>query len=143
MKPGLMWESSQPTTHEINATTERANSDVLSGNRATLVKAGHPAGFESFAPSWYAMRENTTKDIEESPHEMHHGAKFPWSAIPYRYGVFFKPAPTKFSISKLVLKREQKLQRCEEDKELGGERTREEALCHQHRHEDGRRSECG
>ena len=99
---GAAIEPCQPGVHQTNAVIERANSDSLSGTRASLVGAGHPSCFWSYAGPCYVFLDAITQgeDGSPSPYAIHTGKEFDGIALPYGTGVFFRPSPTKYSLSK-------------------------------------------
>ena len=99
---GVMHEPSQPGIHETNAIIERANGDILSGLRTSQVEAGHPGCMWPWSGPCYTFLESIgcDDDQEESSYKKHTGQDFDGIALPYGCGVFFKPAPTKYALSK-------------------------------------------
>ena len=102
---GARWEPSQPGVHQTNAIIERCNGDILAGSRANMCQAGLPACFWPYACPHYCHVENITCDEDDSsPWLLRRGSHFPGKALPLGCGVFFLPAPTKYTNSKSATK---------------------------------------
>ena len=92
---------SQPGMPQTNGLIESTNGDILSGTRAQLVEAGLPGCFWPWAAQCYCHHENTKLDAAgSSPWYRRHGAHWSARLYPFGCGVYFKPSPTKYKLSK-------------------------------------------
>jgi hypothetical protein len=91
----LVHERSQPGVPQNNAIIERTNQDIVTGTIASLVQAGLPPCFWSFAASCYCMLDNTDYAKGPSPWALTHGEEFGGLRVPFGTKVTFRPSPTK------------------------------------------------
>ena len=77
-------ERSQPGVPQNNGIIERANQDIIVGTIASLVHAGLPPCFWSFAASCYCMLDNTNDSKGPSPWALTHRSEFEGLRIPFR-----------------------------------------------------------
>merc|ERR1711978_189544 len=86
---------------KTNGLIESTNGDILPGTRAQLVEAGLPSCFWPWAAQCYCHHENTRLDAAgSSPWYRRHGAHWSARLYPCGCGVYFKPSPTKYKLSK-------------------------------------------
>ena len=98
---GINWEPSQPGVHHSNAVIERCNQDILYGSRVLLCQAGLQACFWPYASPYFCHIENITEDEDgNSAWKSRFGESFKGKAITLGCGVWFLPAPTKYTNSK-------------------------------------------
>ena len=98
---GIVNELSQPGMHETNAIIENMNGDMLAGSRTSLFQAGLPSCFWTYASPIYTFLENITEDDKgETAWFKRHQIPFTGEPIPLGALIFFKPADTKYKLSK-------------------------------------------
>ena len=97
----IVTDFSQPGIPQTNGLIEGTNGDILSGTRAQLVEAGLPGCFWPLAAKCYCHHENVKLDAAgSSPWYRRHGSRWEARLIPFGCGVYFKPAPTTYKLSK-------------------------------------------
>ena len=79
----------------------------MNDSRVALFQAGLPVCFWPYSSPYAAHIHNITIDPDtgESPWFKRYGSHFPGKGIPFGCGVWFLPAPTKYSNSKAAPKR--------------------------------------
>ena len=90
---------STPGIHKSNGIIERCNQDVLDGSRVSCCTGGLPGCFWSYASPCYTHLENITEDpdTENCAWNLRFNEWFKGLAIPFGFGIFFLPAPTKYT----------------------------------------------
>ena len=104
---GINWEACQPGVHHSNAIIERCNQELLNDCRVALFQAGLPACFWTYGSPYVSHIHNITLDPEDgkSPWFLRYNKHFKGKGIPCGCGVWFLPAPTKFTNSKAAPER--------------------------------------
>ena len=99
----IMPKNSVPGRPQTNAVIERANRDILEGIRTSLVRAGLPACFWTFACFHYCLADNIAHGPDgSSPWLKTHGYPFTGELVPFGAAVIYKPTPVQdVAISKM------------------------------------------
>ena len=91
---GIEHHTSLPGEPKTNSIIERTNQIIVGGTTASLIAAGLPPCYWSYATRCFCTNFNAQGLLDASPWEKVHGTPFPTTIIPFGALGFFKPPNT-------------------------------------------------
>ena len=96
---GVLHDKSQPGVPQHNAMIERTNQHILTKTIVSMLEAGLPPCYWSFAAPCVALNMNTDFENGKSAYALTHGEEFSGKRFPFGSKVLYKPSSTKESDS--------------------------------------------